>query len=40
MVKYSIVIPVYNRPDEVEELLSSLAEQIYKNFEIVIVDFS
>ncbi len=38
MIKYSIVIPVYNRPDEVEELLKSLSEQKYKNFEIVIVE--
>ncbi|MGN1214120.1 MAG: glycosyltransferase, partial [Bacteroidaceae bacterium] len=26
-MKYSIIIPVYNRPDEVEELLDSLARQ-------------
>lgn len=38
MVKYSIVIPVFNRPDEVEELLNSLAKQRYRNFEIVIIE--
>jgi glycosyltransferase involved in cell wall biosynthesis len=36
--KYSIIIPVYNRPDEVEELLQSLVNQSYTNFEVVIVE--
>ena len=36
--KYSIVIPVYNRPDEVKELLDSLLAQTYKDFEIIIVE--
>jgi glycosyltransferase involved in cell wall biosynthesis len=36
--KYSIVVPVYNRPNEVDELLQSLTEQNYKDFEIVIVE--
>ncbi|MEA5457689.1 glycosyltransferase [Arcicella sp. LKC2W] len=36
--KYSIIIPVYNRPDEVEELLECLVKQTYKNFEIVIIE--
>lgn len=36
---YSIIIPVYNRPDEVEELLGSLARQTRKGaFEIIIVE--
>ncbi len=35
---FSIVIPVYNRPDEVKELLESLSRQSYKNFEVVIVE--
>lgn len=34
----SIIIPVYNRPKEVDELLSSLAQQEDKNFEVVIVE--
>jgi glycosyltransferase involved in cell wall biosynthesis len=38
MVKYSIIIPVYNRPVEVEELLSSLSEQTYTEFEVLIVE--
>lgn len=35
---YSIVIPVYNRPEEVKELLESLLDQSYKNFEVIIVE--
>jgi len=38
MKYYSIVIPVYNRPDEIKELLASLVFQIYKNFEVVVVE--
>ncbi|CAN5477717.1 glycosyltransferase [soil metagenome] len=38
MRKYSIIIPVYNRPQEVKELLSSLTEQKYKNFEVLVVE--
>ena len=37
-MKYSVIIPVYNRPDEVDELLDSLANQSFKNFEVVIVE--
>lgn len=36
--KYSVVIPVYNRPDELDELLRSLTQQSYKNFDVVIVE--
>lgn len=36
--KYSIVVPVYNRPDEVAELLESLTQQSYRNYEIIIVE--
>lgn len=36
--KYSIIIPVYNRPDEVEELLQCLVKQTYTNFEVVIIE--
>lgn len=36
---FSLIIPVYNRPDEVEELLESLTQSDYKeDFEIVIVE--
>lgn len=37
-MKYSIIIPVYNRPEETRELLDSLLEQKYNNFEVVIVE--
>lgn len=37
-MKYSFIIPVYNRPDEVDELLKSLTEQSYKDFEVVVVE--
>jgi len=36
--KYSIIVPVYNRPGEVEELLASLCKQTYTNFEVVLVE--
>jgi len=35
---YSVVIPVYNRPEEVRELLNSLAEQTFKHFEVLIIE--
>ena len=37
-MKYSIIVPVFNRPDEVDELLQSLAEQTLTDFEVVIVE--
>jgi len=37
-LKYSVIIPVYNRPQEVDELLASLAQQTYTNFEVVLVE--
>lgn len=37
-MKFSIIVPVYNRPDEVEELLESLSRQSRKNFEVIIVE--
>jgi glycosyltransferase involved in cell wall biosynthesis len=38
-MNFSFVIPVYNRPDEIEELLESLTKQLYtKPFEIIIVE--
>lgn len=36
--KYSIIIPVYNRPSEVNELLESLTRQIFSDFEVIIVE--
>lgn len=37
-MRYSVIIPVYNRPDEVNELLHSLTQQTYKNFETIVVE--
>lgn len=37
-MKYSIIIPVYNRPDEVDELLSSLVAQSFQDFEVIVVE--
>ncbi|MBQ9646435.1 MAG: glycosyltransferase [Prevotella sp.] len=35
---YSFIVPVYNRPDEVDELLQSLCRQTSENFEVIIVE--
>ncbi|MFH5831979.1 glycosyltransferase [Halalkalibaculum sp. DA384] len=35
---YSIIIPVYNRPREIRELLDSLTRQTYTQFEVIVVD--
>ena len=37
-MKFSIVVPVYNRPEEVDELLESLCSQTCKDFEVLIVE--
>lgn len=38
MPRFSVIIPVYNRIDEVRDLLDSLKLQSCKNFEVVIVE--
>ncbi|MDX1590345.1 MAG: glycosyltransferase [Balneolaceae bacterium] len=35
---YSIIVPVYNRPDEIDELLLSLTHQSFSDFEVLIVE--
>jgi glycosyltransferase involved in cell wall biosynthesis len=35
---FSVIVPVFNRPDEIEELLGSLCEQTYSLFEVIIVE--
>lgn len=35
---YSVIIPVYNRPEEVDELLDSLTRQTYTHFEALIIE--
>ena len=37
-MRYSVIIPVYNRPDEVDELLQSLTRQSFKDFEVIVVE--
>jgi len=37
-LRFSIIVPVYNRPKETEELLGSLAGQTRRDFEVVIVE--
>lgn len=38
MPKYSVIVPVFNRPFEMKELLESLSLQLFKDFEIIIVE--
>lgn len=35
---FSVIVPVYNRPTEVEDLCRSLAEQTSKDFELILVE--
>lgn len=35
---FSIIIPLFNRPAEIRELLDSLTQQTYKQFEVVVVE--
>ena len=37
-MKYTVIVPVYNRIDEVRELLDSLRAQTATNFEVIIVE--
>lgn len=38
MINFSIIVPVYNRADEIKELFDSLALQTLKNFEVIVVE--
>jgi len=35
---FSVIIPVYNRPEEIDELLESLTQQSYTHFEVLIIE--
>lgn len=35
---YSVIVPVYNRPNEIDELLNSLVQQTFKDFEVLIIE--
>lgn len=37
-MKFSMIIPVYNRPDEMAEMMASLDAQQDRNFEVVVVE--
>ncbi|MFC5627030.1 glycosyltransferase [Algoriphagus winogradskyi] len=37
-MKFSVIIPVYNRPEELKELLLSLAKQSLTAFEVVVIE--
>lgn len=37
---YSIILPTFGRPDEVENFLESITKQEYKNFDVIVVDGS
>ena len=37
-MRYSVIVPVFNRPDEVEELLDSLTRQTRQDFEVLLVE--
>lgn len=35
---FSIIIPLYNRPQEIRELLETLVQQTYKAFEVLVIE--
>ena len=37
-IKYSVIVAVYNRPKEIQDLLNSISNQKFKDFEVIIVD--
>ena len=37
-MRFSIIVPLYNRPEEIEELLESLSHQSFQDFEVLIVE--
>jgi len=38
MLKFSVIIPVYNRPEELDELLESLTRQSKAPYEVLVID--
>ena len=38
MPRFSVIVPVYNRPDEVADLLESLLKQTCSDFEVILVE--
>ncbi len=37
-MRFSLIVPVFNRPDEVDELLQSCQQQTFRDFEVIIVE--
>ena len=37
-IKYSIIIPNYNKAEYIEECINSILNQTYKNYEIIMID--
>ncbi|RZL51831.1 MAG: glycosyltransferase family 2 protein, partial [Pedobacter sp.] len=35
---FSIIIPLYNRPQEINELLKTLTKQTYLQFEVLVIE--
>src|SRR6478672_5170005 len=35
---FSIIIPLYNRPQEIDELLHTLTKQTYLQFEVLVIE--
>ena len=35
---FSIIIPLYNRPQEIKELLETLTLQSYKQFDVMVIE--
>src|SRR5215217_3730297 len=35
---FSVIIPLYNRPQEIKELLETLTLQTYKQFEVLVIE--
>ena len=38
MVKFSVIIPTYNRADLIQRCIDSVLKQSYQNFEVIVVD--
>ena len=37
-MEFSVIVPVYNRPMEIRDLLQSLRQQLFRDFEVIIVE--
>src|SRR5690606_24052820 len=35
---FSVIVPLYNRPAEITEMLESLTKQAYHEFEVIVVE--